>query len=51
MDNLLDMILEWTNANGSCVYTKMISKEIDNLEIKTSLGCLLIKIKIQKSCS
>lgn len=33
---LLDLILKWTNANGSCVY-KDDGKEIDNLEIKNYL--------------
>lgn len=43
---LLDMILKWTNANGSCVY-KDDGKEIDNLEIKNDLDCSFIKLKIQ----
>lgn len=50
MDNLLDKILKGIFANGSFVY-KDDKKETDNQEIKNSLSCSFIKLKIQMFCN
>ena len=49
MDNLLDKILKGIFARGNFVYKD--DKETDNLEIKNSLSCSFIKLKIQMFCN
>lgn len=46
---IIDKILKGIFANGNFVYKD--DKETDNLEIKNSLSCSFIKLKIQMFCN